>query len=860
MLQIDAIGKNASRFTATWRALPRTVRALWIILACVCVAWVSFGAYQSHYLTGLRLLGDHETQNLIGQPKDGRGDEWAVYIPTLKQSYLEGFPAQSKLPPYHESFKLFMGIPVKDWSIPFRPSTWAYMALPGSVAMSLQGLFYNVLLLLSIVWLLRNLQVKMRVAVPAAVMLQFSMFYQVWWTSNFAVLGASVLPLAVLTSDLRWQYKLPLLSWALAHMFMGAMYPPFYYVTALSLLPLIVVMRPELAKPREIAVALVALVAATAVYWRYYGAYIEAVALTTYPGTRFERGGGASWSTLLGVLLPTAPATSDADAGLTLYELNAAGTILFALFLGAVSKVDWQRRDALVLIAAIAVAALMAVYAVVGGFPDQVVRYTGLSLVPGRRMQIGLVLLTTFLAAIYISRAYEALRNAYVLSITAAFALLATLAGIREDADGQFFLLQAYPWLFLAFAAAGALLDAMKNGATAVLRGRFSLPCVLWGGALAHVVIFGSFNPIMRSSDILRPVNTQVTRDLKALYTAAGNRPVATVGNFGHLLRGEQLPAYAAIHLVSVSRDDYARAFPELTPHDIEVLFNQMRGLRFDNVLRYDARGLTATMPVLAHSHLIPARGIRSKRGAPAEPIIVLAGPVRVSEVRRTTISQFEVMWKSELRHRFPLSTPLAFYADCRIDKVVAARYPIDYSKDSGEVLLRGLVGKLTVQASTEATARKCVETVRIGQGDGPSAGLGMQVVEFGKLPPGSISAAQWSGRACDVTGEPRRDPDTGIVTFQGYLIGHANQAVPEFSIILEGGQKSRLYQAPAQSGLLRPDVAEYFKQPSLIRSGFMGMVGTDRVLPGDYKVNFYFKEDGVEYFCESGKTLLIRH
>ncbi|MFS6706506.1 hypothetical protein WHK35_14410, partial [Staphylococcus aureus] len=134
-------------------------------------------AYQSHYVSALRMLGDTVTHAYWGHPREGRGDEWATYLPMLKQAYWEHFPYISTLSPYHERLEWFISIPHKDFSLLFLPNQIAYWIVPGGVALSFQGLYYNLLLIYSLVWFLRNLGVRTGLAIAAAGLLLFSQLY-----------------------------------------------------------------------------------------------------------------------------------------------------------------------------------------------------------------------------------------------------------------------------------------------------------------------------------------------------------------------------------------------------------------------------------------------------------------------------------------------------------------------------------------------------------------------------------------------------------------------------------------------------------------------------------------------------------
>src|SRR3546814_2426263 len=87
----------------------------------------------------------------------------------LKQAQREGFPARSSLEPYRERLDWFITLPHADASLVLLPNQLAWWVVPPGVALSFQGLYYNLLLLLSVFWLLRNLKVGIGLAVATGV-------------------------------------------------------------------------------------------------------------------------------------------------------------------------------------------------------------------------------------------------------------------------------------------------------------------------------------------------------------------------------------------------------------------------------------------------------------------------------------------------------------------------------------------------------------------------------------------------------------------------------------------------------------------------------------------------------------------
>ncbi len=670
--------------------------------------WMALEAYQSHYISGLRLLGDTTTESIVGVAKSGRGDEWSTYLPMLKQAYLEGFPARSSLRPYAEKFDWFISIPHADLSLVFLPNHLTYWVLPGGKALAFQGFYYNLLLLGSIVWFLINIGVKARLALVAAIALTFSHFYQVWWTSNYPALAASILPFAVITSRLRTLYKYPLLFWSVGHMMFGQIYPPFYISLAVALVPFTIAVRPDLIRLKQVVLTLAATAAAIGIYAILKLEFISAISATTYPGHRISTGGGSSLSTYASILFPTFPSSASFNVVLSQYELSVAGTFFPLLLLAILPSIKWDRVAIRVSLVSAFVAIVLIIYSI-SGFPEWLSRLTGFYLVPGRRMHIGISDLALFYSVFMISRNWERIKPIPIVVVVVGYAVLSLVVGTRSDIVSEFYAVDFYPYIPLFIIILGgfsALLFSQMERLAQII-----VSFLVFGMALVHVVIFGSFNPLMRAGDILTPVDSQLTRDWKALYHLNNERPFAVIGNYGHLLRGEGLEALQAVHLVNVDRQVYVELFPYLSDAELDSLFNRFTGIAFDNINEVDtSRGATSFFPVKSHTVSFAHEVNEDSSIGDA----LRTGKITTA-VNHIEGSLYVVRWQSVLDKPLAIDELLMLTFICDVENSWVTRYPMNLGR--GEitgVALQGIAGEVTVNAKTEKDALDCISGLKI--------------------------------------------------------------------------------------------------------------------------------------------------
>jgi hypothetical protein len=836
--------------------------------------WMSLSAYQSHYISALRTLGDATTQSYLGSPKEGRGDEWSTYLPILKQAYHEGFPAISNLKPYYERLDWFIAIPHANLSLLFLPNQIAYWLIPGGKALSFQGFYYNALFIASFTWFLFNLGIKPRLAFVVAIAVLFSQFYQMWWTSNFPALGASILPFAVFTSRIRSTWKYPLLFWSLAHMLFGQMYPPFYISLAVALIPFTLAARPDLMTPQKLGLAAVAGAGALAAYLALNWDYVQLVSATTYPGHRISTGGTSSWRALVDLIFPTFPLGSGHDNDRDLYELNMAATFLPLMLLAVLPWVKWDKKAMCVTIVS-ALTGLVIVYYMLVGFPELLAKVTGFYLVPARRMHLGLSLLVSCYAAFMLSNNWDKIRLWPLLLVASGYAAVSYFAGVGTNLQRNFFGVSLYGWALLAFVLVGLLVAAAIPFFRRKLVSVVAVSAMV-GMTVFHIVVFGSFNPVMRADDILRPVDSQVTRDWKALYEKNDDRPFGILGNYGDVLRGEGLAALEAIHLANVKPYVYSKIFPNLTLVDIDALFNGFRGIAFANIPGKDPEDVTAaTLVFPLEPHSVPFAHTTVINGS--APTIVRGVSAKAY---RESDGFFKVYWGASLVGPLRIDAPLVLSLSCPVEKSWLTRYPVTIvGAPLVDVALQGIAGEVVVPAVTEADALKCVSDLKVSsQAYEPLAGVSdthQTSASKGDTEADSIPENIEGATPLLATLRARKagicslDTVAGIYSstnfnltagrsyvFRGWFVDDARRPAGEFSIILKGRQA---YRIVAHTGVSRPDVGIYFHNEVASGAGFNVDLSLAAVSKGIYSISYLVDRGEDRYMCDGGKTITIR-
>ena len=123
-----------------------------------------------------------------------------------------------------------------------------------------------------------------------------------------------------------------------------------------------------------------------------------------------------------------------------------------------------------------------------------------------------------------------------------------------------------------------------------------------------------------------------------------------------------------------------------------------------------------------------------------------------------------------------------------------------------------------------------------------------------------ALTKATWTGKACDLKVPEGTSEMTvskgGTNQLEGYVVDPADAPAGKFDFILKADKS---FAIPASTGASRPDVAEFFKIPALATAGFKFTTTLANVPAGRYMVNFVMDRNGTQYFCESGKAIVVQ-
>jgi hypothetical protein len=530
---------------------PRLSRAHKVVLAILCSLFavgVATGLH-GYSLGGWRAyLGDDAAlQPLLGEARPIRSDDWAVSIPLAlaQRAHDPPFPVVNGNIGWGQNMLAPVQAPVAHPVSLFRPALWGYFF--GDDAGVAWMWWFDLLGLIAVFscvfsWVGRG---RSALALAAAVGLAYAPFYQ-FWSLNLAhaaiFAGAGVLGAQLVFAAERPRTILlggGLLGWA-AGGFGLVLYPPAMVMLAQvsALLAIAGLASSRLARGdgkgvaaqpawRAAALAIAAVVTAAAAWAFLDGARdaLELVNGTVYPGHRTASGGDLPWWQAWSSNLWLAWWTDDFGPMRNICE--AASFPLFFPFVGAALAIRWwrsgERPDPLAA-ALLLYCVLLAIYQQ-WGFPEWLVRATGLGFATARRSLLGSGLADALLLVRFLSepRGSEPSR----VGGRAAAALLALGWGAWLAAVALQ-LARAIPGLSLAPLLAMAIANVAVAYAALTLRRPEQLMAVL---AAAAVLSSAWFNPLARGGGAALRENELAAAILAIDAEHAGESVFVTYGS-----------------------------------------------------------------------------------------------------------------------------------------------------------------------------------------------------------------------------------------------------------------------------------------------------------------------------------------
>ncbi|WP_147269668.1 DUF7657 domain-containing protein [Rhodanobacter denitrificans] len=552
---------------------PRFHWATWAAFALVFFVYVSNAWTPSSYAVVLHSIGITNGDPILGTARPIRSDEYSVQTPHFQMAVLSGLKNVEQISPYRESMKNFMAFPTKDWSVIFKPQLWGFLLLRADYAYSLYFAVLAAAFLGGWCLFFRILGIDSRYAILGALLLFFSHFIQVWWTTNAASFAFAPWVAIAFIRPSSFVVRALLVLYSVAVWFFGLLYPPFLYGMAFAMATAILALKPDALKVKNILAAVLGALVAGALVFYYMHDMVEIMRNTVYPGKRSVSGGTVSIRQVLATLLPYIntlqfdptpiypDAINECEAG-TVSSFLALLVLCFAEGRSLIDNIRSNKRTTIIFLAAAAFCCAWMLLPI----PAWVGRLALLHMMPPRRM----LLAFGFIVHIAILALLPKLRWAitgprlvtFVVCVTASFLLAKSQLPLSSLPQSWFDFL-IIPLSLAAIIAGHLLKRTVPAGAL-----------LLAASAACNALTFGTFNPLQSATPIFNQHDTDLIKDLQRLERIDARGWVYLNGWYGATINGLGIEAINDTPM-SPQQVFFAHEFPDLSDFTKNNDFNR---------------------------------------------------------------------------------------------------------------------------------------------------------------------------------------------------------------------------------------------------------------------------------------------
>jgi hypothetical protein len=329
----------------------RAIASLWRLVASspfesavvlLALAYVSFRFSGSSYALALRLLGE-DASPAFGTPRPIRTDEWSVMTPLFQAAVNNDFHETNSTSFYGETFRSFIGLPLLNWGLVFKPLVWPFFLVSPALAYSFYWAANAALMLVGWSVLLRTLGFSRTVAGFTSVFLYLSPFVQVWSGPGPQLSLFPWVVLAVVRTRspglLAAELAVLVPVWCISLFYLPGLPPLAFLAVALCL-----AFRSEVFRVRRLAPALGGIGVGLAITFVYLSPVFRAFADSIYPGSRWVNGGDLSVWRIASQVLPGT--TTEGFTNLVAPNICEAATVATWIPLLAVFALDWRQLRA----------------------------------------------------------------------------------------------------------------------------------------------------------------------------------------------------------------------------------------------------------------------------------------------------------------------------------------------------------------------------------------------------------------------------------------------------------------------------------------------------------------------------------
>ena len=550
---------------------------LWFVIAVVLVGvvYAGFELTPSSYGVFLETVGGADSGPVVGVARGIRSDEWSIWTPLFQIAVRNHFERINETSIYHEDLRNFIALPLKDWSLLFKPQMWAFFVTSPALALSIYFAIFMCAFLIGYHLLFIELGTPTWLAASASAIVYFSGFTQFWWTTYGPSIAVLPWVLLVILKPMPWWKKFLILTWLLPAFALAHLYPPLLLTMAWCGVIMVLAFRPRLlTSPGELAAIAIAGVIGVLIVYFYFGDVATIMSHTVYPGRRIAQPGETPLLVALSGIFPSATfRISDYQnlTGANICEIGAVGSFLPLLTL-CLTRYKALRRDKSAWLPLIALTAAFISITIwtVAPVPMWIGNLLLWNRMPTNRWLFILGLLLTIAALVIWNHkliSFHPLRIAIFVLLGPVAIVAFKIVWLTHRGVGDLFSECRDDILLCGFAA---LVAGMAWFAPAERRGILLVFIVVF----INLCVFGRFNPMQPAGPIFDPPETDAIQNLRNQAAASPGGVLVNTNAWAGTLNG--IGIRSINHILLAPRLDFFRQyFPTMDPERFDWIFDR---------------------------------------------------------------------------------------------------------------------------------------------------------------------------------------------------------------------------------------------------------------------------------------------
>lgn len=571
-----------------------------LLLGMYSIFYVGNALSPSSYGIVLNQIGAESNGLMWGSARSIRSDEYAVVTPLMQATVRNNFERYNKTSPYKEDLRATYSLPLKDWSMFFKPTILGFHLLPPAYALSLHYFLIMSLFLIGYSILFCKLGATNATGICLAILLYFSSFTQTWWTTIGSIIAFFPWVYIAFTCDKPLKIKIPLFYYLTTCMVFSLFYPILFYTLAFAMILFLLAFHRSFLSSKNVIIFGLCALMALGTYLFYIQDSVLPLLNTVYPGNRRSSGGDVTTMQWLSQFFPSMNmniSTETAfDKNSNICDISSVGSYLLLLMLAFGRWKEWfhginryEARSLLCLLLGFIFISIWQLFS----FPETLAKLTMLDRVAGSRWFFASGFILIGIAVIILKR----LEFIFTMPRQVIILVIFTYVGLLSEIHYDIGILVYENFVIIIPIFVFFLINHLYK-----IDKKYHRNAIISVAVFSNALVFGLFNPLQSTKPIFDIPQTSFVKSLRDKSNFIPEDFFVSTKLFGATANGLGLPAID--HVLYVPQLKFFRCyFPDMPEAEFNFIFNRYLHLQI-------GEGVDKPINLQSDASLIPIKSL----------------------------------------------------------------------------------------------------------------------------------------------------------------------------------------------------------------------------------------------------------